>query len=380
MEKGHDVVVVRSKRTMSSWIEYENFNGIAVISLRVKYSNAMGVRRRFMAFVKFMLLSTFIVLKESKVDLVIASSTPLTIGFPALVLKKIRKIPFIFEVRDLWPEVPIQMGAVKNKSVIAIARWFERTIYKNASRIIALSPGMESGVIETGIDKQKVVMIPNMSNIAMFYEREPNFTLAERLGISPNKFKIIYFGALGRANAIDYIMEAAKILKDKEDIEFLFIGEGAMLPKILEEKNIHNLSNVKYLGFFTLQETSDVVNMCNISIVTFGDLPILGTNSPTKLFDSLAAGKPILVNSSGWTKALVEKHNCGLFVDPTSPRDLAMKIEQLKDSPATLKKLGENGRKLAVAKFDKSVLSDEFYQVIDKVKELENLDRASSGK
>jgi glycosyltransferase involved in cell wall biosynthesis len=367
MDNGHEVVVIRSSRKNKSFLKNENFDGIKIISLKVKYSNSMGVYRRFLAFLKFMTFSTWFAMKESDIDLVVASSTPLTIGFPALILKKVKKIPYVFEVRDLWPEVPIQMGAVKNKYVILVARWFEKTIYKNASKIIALSPGMKDGVISTGISSDKVEMIPNMSNIDIFYKRPHKKKLLNQFGVSNKSFKIIYFGALGLANSIDYILEAAKLLKDINDIEFLFIGEGAMLKNIHEEKNFHKLDNVKYLGFFTLEETSEVVNLCHVSIVTFGNLPILGTNSPTKLFDSLSAGKPILVNSAGWTKTLVEENDCGLYVDPESPEDLARKILYLKNSPEILTKMSENGRKLAETDFDKSVLCDKFYGVVENI-------------
>tara|TARA_R110002167_G_scaffold129337_15_gene312228 strand:- start:91 stop:1299 length:1209 start_codon:yes stop_codon:yes gene_type:complete len=367
INKGHEVVVIRSSKKNKSLVEKEHFNGIDMISLKVRYSNQMGVYRRFMAFVQFMLLATWYALREKDIDLVIASSTPLTIGFPALVLKKVKNIPYIFEVRDLWPEVPIQMGAVKNKLVIAIARWFEKSIYDNASSIIALSPGMESGVIATGIIEDKVVMIPNMSNVEIFYKRPTKGALAIKLGIASDAFKVVYFGALGLANSIDYILEAAKILKDVSDIEFLFIGEGAMLTKILEEKEAHNLDNVKYLGFFTLEETSEVVNECNISLVTFGNLPILGTNSPTKLFDSLSAGKPIIVNSAGWTKKLVEDNKCGVFADPESAEDLASKILYLKRSPSVMTEMSDNARKLAETDFDKSLLCQKFYGVVENV-------------
>ena len=329
IQNGHEVTVIRWNKNPSSKLGRSEYNGIKIITLKTKYSNTMGVSSRFIAFVKFMLQSTWLTFKETNVGLILASSTPLTVGFPALVLKKIKRIPFVFEVMDLWPEVPIQMGGLKNRQIIKLAQWFEKNIYINASHIIAASPGMKEGVVNTGIEIAKVSVIPNMAKIDIFFSRKPNLEISSELGISTNKFNVVYFGALGRANAIDYILESAKILIDYKEIEILFIGKGARLPAVLKA----NLPNVKYLGYFNQEKISEIVNLCDLSIVTFGNIPILKTNSPSKLFDSLSAGLPILVNSNGWTKDLVEDNNCGLYADPESPKDFSEKIIFFKNSP-----------------------------------------------
>ena len=302
MKNGHEITVIRYSPFIDKSMEQEVVDGIKIITLRVQYSQSMGVWQRLNSFVNFMFRSTIVALKQKEVDFVIATSTPLTIGFPALVLKKFRKIPYLFEVRDLWPEVPIQMGGLKNKMVIKIALWFEKTIYKNASHIIALSPGMEEGVIKTGIDASKVDMIPNMSKIDKFWPREPNMDLVHQLNLKPNSFKIIYFGALGQANAIEFILDTAFLLKEHEDVEFIFIGNGSKQSLIEERIKSQELSNVHFLGIFNMEKTSELVNICDVSLVTFSNIPILATNSPNKLFDSLSAGKPLIVNSNGWTQ------------------------------------------------------------------------------
>ncbi len=367
MRRGHKITVIRYDRSAKKRIERSVVEGINLITLKVNYSQSMGVFARLKSFAHFMLVSTYIALWEKDIDFVIATSTPLTIGFPALVLKKIRRIPYIFEVRDLWPEVPIQMGGLTNKRAIKIAKWFERTIYKNASHIIALSPGMQDGVIEVGTPAEKVSMIPNMSKIDKFWPRETNLTLMKELGIHANTFKIIYFGAMGEANAIEYIIETAALLKENRDIDFIFIGNGSKQIYIEESILQQKLTNVQYLGIFNMENTSEIVNMCDVSLVTFSNIPILATNSPNKLFDSLSAGKPIIVNSNGWTKDLVEKNECGIFVDPESPKDFVKKLLQLKESPDVLKKMGVNSRRMAETQYDKSILCNKFADVFDSV-------------
>lgn len=367
MESGHNITVIRYSSTIKKKIQRETRDGIDIITVRMNYSQSMGVMSRLKSFVHFMIISTYLALKEKNVDFVIATSTPLTIGFPALVLKKFKKIPYLFEVRDLWPEVPIQMGGLKNKTAIKIAKWFERKIYKNASHIIALSPGMEDGVLEVGTPKSKVSMIPNMAKIDKFWSRPANVDLMNELNISKDTFKIIYFGALGEANAIDYILDTAILLKKYEDIELLFIGNGSK-QELIEKRIISDdLTNVRFLGIFDMEKTSELVNLCDVSLVTFSNIPILATNSPNKLFDSLSAGKPIIVNSNGWTKKLAEDYECGIYVDPESPEDFVEKLAKLKDSPETLKMMGENSRKLAETKYDKSILCEKFAEVVNEL-------------
>lgn len=368
IKNGHSVTVICYSRDAEEKISRETRNGIDIITLKIDYSQSMGVMNRLKAYIHFMLVSTHIALKQKDIDFVIATSTPLTIGFPALVLKKFKKIPYLFEVRDLWPEVPIQMGGLKNKLLIKLAKWFEKTIYKNASHIVALSPGMEDGVIETGIPKTKITMIPNMAKIDEFWSRPLNKQLIEELKINPNTFKVIYFGAMGEANAIEYILETAELLKENKDIEFIFIGNGAKKDLIIEAIENKSLGNVSYLGLFAMEKTSELVNICDVSLVTFSNIPILYTNSPNKLFDSLSAGKPIIVNSKGWTKKLVEEHECGIFVDPESPQDFADKLLDLKESPQLLKKMGINSRKLAETEYDKSILCEKFASVVNSIK------------
>src|SRR5690606_8471768 len=160
--------MLTTKTGIQTNVERINTDGIDIIYVRVPYDQRMGIYQRLASFVRFMFLSTRLAWKEKSIDLVISTSTPLTVGFPALMLKWFKKIPYIFEVRDLWPEVPIQMGAIKNPLVMRCARWFEKTIYQNAQCVIALSPGMQEGVAKY-IPREKTFIIPNMAKINEFW-------------------------------------------------------------------------------------------------------------------------------------------------------------------------------------------------------------------
>lgn len=367
IKNGHQVTMLTSSSKYNDEIKHLEVDGINVIYIKEDYDQNMSITRRLKAFVKFMYKASKIGLQQKEVDLVFATSTPLTIGIPALVLKWFKKIPYIFEVRDLWPEVPIQMGGISNPLVIKAAKYLEKTIYKNANHVIALSLGMQDGVVKY-IAKEKTSMISNMAKMDEFWPREKNVKMMKDLGLKENSFKLIHFGSLGKANGAHTIIESAVFMKDIDDVEFLFVGGGSTEQELIEEVNKNQLTNVKFLGKFPMKEVSEIVNFSDVSMISFLDLPILYTNSPNKLFDSLSAGKPLIVNSAGWTKDIAEEYNCGYYVNPQNPQELKERILYLKDHPNLVKEMGENARKLAETKYDKSILCKEFVEVIQKYK------------
>ncbi len=365
IEVGHKVTIITSENNLTGKKkEIKQIDGITVVYMSIPYSQSMGIMQRMKSFVDFMFRSTWCALKLKNIDLVIATSTPLTIGFPALILKFLKKIPYLFEVRDLWPEVPIQMGGLKNPLLKWMAKQFEKLIYKKSIHIVALSPGMADGVISCGIPPEKITTIPNMAKIEEFWPREKNIDRIRKMGLRVESFKLIHFGALGLANGADYIINAAKILASNDNLEFLFIGGGSTEDDLKKMCRENNLKNVHFSGKYSMKETSEIVNFCDASVVSFQNLPILYTNSPNKLFDSLSAGKPIIVNSPGWTKELVEKAQCGLYADPSDPVALADAILYLSNNPDTVEAMGKSSRVLAETVFDKAILCEKFADVV----------------
>lgn len=363
IKNGHTVTMITGDPKATQKKREVVVDGIKVIYLQEAYSQDMSISTRLKAFLGFVWKSTTEAQKQKNIDLVIATSTPLTVGITALYMKWFKKVPYIFEVRDLWPEVPIQMGAFKSPLIVGPTRWFEKTIYKNAEHVIALSPGMQDGVVKY-IPKEKTTMIPNMAKMDEFWPREKNIELEQKLGLNPYSFKVVHFGSLGLANGAEAIIESAKLLKGDNSIEFLFVGGGSTEKGLVVECEKHNLTNVKFLGRFPMKDTSEIVNLSDVSMVSFKDLPILYTNSPNKLFDSLSAGKPIIVNSAGWTKDMVEDHHCGYYVNPNHPQELMDKILYLKQNPDKVKEMGGNSRRLAETVYDKSILCKQFANVI----------------
>ena len=367
IKRGHHVTVI----TGNSESKYDpgryDRDGIDVIYVKNLYNNSQTKVQTVCSFIKFIFQSIHVALKEKDVDLVYATSTPLTVGAIALILRAFKGWRYVFEVRDLWPEFPIQIGAIKNPILIWLLRKFEKRIYKRAEHIVALSPGMQEGVIKAGTPIEKTSMIPNMSKPDIFFPHEINRDIVSQFNIDLTKFNVIHFGSMGVANGLEYIINAANELNKRGDknINFLFLGEGAtqqMLENMVKEYNLHN---VYFLGNHKAGIVAEITNCCDASITSFKNLPILSTNSPNKLFDSLSAGKPIIVNSAGWTKELVEKENCGFYVDPEKPEMLAEKLLEYKDNKPLLKQWGENARRLSIEVYDKDILSAQVAAVLE---------------
>ena len=368
IRRGHKVVMVASTNKNHPEEKVEIIDGIEVHYVKNDYNNYMSKVQKVQSFLRFMRKSIKEASKINDADIVFATSTPLTVGAVALKLKKSKGFKYVFEVRDLWPEFPIQIGAIRNPLVIKVLRAFERKIYKNSEHVVALSPGMQEGVVSAGTSESKVTMIPNMSKPDEFYPHKPNLEIAKQFGIDTNDFNIIHFGSMGPANGLDYIIEAAKLCHEQgqNDVKFIFMGDGATQPILKKKVAEYGLTNVKFLGNHKMSVVSEVVNLCDLSMTSFKNLPILATNSPNKLFDSLSAGKPIVVNSAGWTKDLAEKEECGFFVDPDNPQDFADKIKLYKDNQSLLEKWGKNARRLSETTFDKAILSSKVADVIEK--------------
>lgn len=342
-------------------------DGIDVIYVPNLYNNSQTKIQKLWSFVKFIFQSISIASKEKNVDIVYATSTPLTIGAVALALRALKGWHYVFEVRDLWPEFPIQVGAVRNPLLIWILRKFEKCIYKRSEHIVTLSPGMQEGVVKAGTPIERTSMIPNMSKPDIFYPHNVNMDVASRFHLDLSKFNVIHFGMLAVANGLEYVVNAALELKKmgNEDINFIFMGEGAMEPVLKKFCEDNDLTNVHFLGNHPVGVVAEVTNCCDASITSFKDLPILATNSPNKFFDSLSAGRPIIVNSAGWTKDLVEQENCGFYVDVKSPRMLAEKLIEYKEQMNLLDTWGRNARRLSVDVYDKAKLSAKVADVLE---------------
>lgn len=365
VDDGHRVTMITSSSRLPEEYSQRVFargtiDGIDVRSVRVGYSNYMSYPRRIWSFVMFMTGATWLAVTSPRPDVVFATSTPLTVGIPGWIAAAVRRAPFVFEVRDLWPEAAIQMGAIKPGSLLArLGGALERFLYRRSKAIVALSPGMVEGVVRTGIAPERVRMIPNCCDLDLFEPGDKDPEIVERFGLG-NKFVVGYAGAIAASNALeDSVPEAARVLMERgrDDIVFLIAGDGKSLPLLQEAKERDGLDSLVLVGELPKRDVPRLLKSADVLLTLFKDVPILATNSPNKFFDGLATGKPMIVNSPGWTRDLVESTHAGVFVPPGDGVALADAIERIADDPATARAMGAAGRALAEREFSRDDLA-----------------------
>ncbi|GAB4125351.1 MAG: glycosyltransferase family 4 protein [Raineya sp.] len=338
-QAGHQVHILTATHQNKAYSE-ELFPNLWVHYISNSYHQAMGFWQRIFTFFSFVWKG---LQKTKKIDfeIVYASSTPLSIGLMALFIKKIHKKKYIFEVRDLWPQVPIEMKILKNPLLKNLSYFLERKIYQNAEKIVALSPAMQAHIEQIVLNKE-VICVPNMADCRQF-------RLEERRENRP--FRLLYAGSIGLANGLERVLAWAEHCSWAE---FWIVGEGAKKQTIMSLVEKKQLSNVYFFSQQNKEALQDFFSQVDAVIISFADYKILETCSPNKFFDALAAGKVCFTNTAGWIKDLIEKHRCGFYA-PT-PQDFEQQLRCLQQNPATLKTMQKNARKLAENNFERTML------------------------
>jgi len=368
---GHEVVMVTAGSGTTAATRM--VDGIEVVEIGAGHGDyiqatSMSYPRRIASFLRFAAGATVTVLRGDPPDVVLATSPPLTMALPAIAASRRHRAPLVFEVRDLWPEAPIQMGALDNPLAQRLARALERAVYRASSHVVALSPGIREGVIAAGVRPREVTLVPNASDLDLFTPSlDPN-GLRERLGLE-GRFICSYFGTMGEANDLSQVVEAAEELqrRGEESVAFVLQGDGKRRGAIEEDVRRRRLGNVVLLPAGDKASAARLAAASDACMTIFKDVPILATNSPNKLFDTFAAGRAAIVNTPGWQRDLVERHEAGVFARPGDPVHLADQVLRLREDPEMTAALGRNARRLAEGEFDRRMLGERLRGVLEDV-------------
>lgn len=391
--KGHDVTMITSGLANAEfptaagepYSEYE-VEGIRVVSVPAAYNDphtgtGMSGWQRMLKFYQFARAASRAGKTLDRPDIVFATHTPLTVGLAGMALSRHFDVPFVFEVRDLWPEALVNVGALRNPLATGWLRRMARKIYRRADHIVALSPGMKEGIVQAGIRAEKVTVIPNASDLDLFRPDLDGHASRTRLGLG-ERFAAIYFGAMGMANGLDYVIEAARILAERgqEHIVFVLHGSGGKRKELEDLARRYGLRNVVFSDLVPdKEEVARIVAGCDVCMTIYRAAKE-HTWSPNKMFDALAAGKPVLINVPGWLGETVEKNKCGRFLDPYRPEALAEAMDELSNDPGLCRQMGENARALAEREFDRQLLAARLEAVLTKVADRRRTKTASSAR
>ncbi|MEQ9285428.1 MAG: glycosyltransferase family 4 protein [Cyclobacteriaceae bacterium] len=368
VKKGHEVTVVSSIYSKSDlrsdkFIEEQEYNGIKVKVININIDNKQSILRRIWTFILYSIVSCYYAV-SIKCDLVISSSGPITVGIPGLIAKFIRNRPFVFEVRDLWPDGAIELGVIKNNVIKNIAYWFEKKCYDNASLIVGLSPGIKKW-IEDKYFHHNVIDVTNGANIDLFSRKRGALPWQDTLG----KY-FVYTGNIGEVNNCMWLLRTAQLLEEKKsEINIVLVGDGQLKAELQEEVLKKGLKNLILKDLMPKEELIGVIQGSIASLIPLKGIKLLGTSSPNKFFESLAAGVPVIQNTDGWMDEFVKAHRVGFTVKADSEYELAELLQKLVEMEGTTAYSDLRNRCLstAVEYFDKQILSDKMLEALKKL-------------
>ncbi|MFC1738286.1 glycosyltransferase family 4 protein [Planctomycetota bacterium] len=375
VKAGHKVVMLTTvaqltkqdlQNSTGRFIKRIIIDGIDVKAVSLPYNQKMGFIRRSFSFIGFVLIASVYLLFVKSPDVIYATSTPLTVGIPALSAKWLRRIPFVFEVRDQWPQIPIELGIIKNKLLIKILLWLEKIIYKNSSAVVALSPGMAEGVRDVTGNSKRIKIVSNCSDLDLFRPDIDSSGIRQDRSWN-DKFILLHFGAMGKANGLDFVVNLAEKLADNKNIHFVLVGGGGEKQKLKDTITRTGLDNIEIFDSVPKAQLPYLVAAADVSMVIFANHPILEHNSANKFFDSLSAGKPVLLNYSGWQRKVLEDNNAGLGCDICNVDQFVANVTKLYNDRELVKGMARNARKLAEHKFSRDMLAKRVMKVLETV-------------
>lgn len=371
---GHQVTVVCGRSFLAQGVEVPGglisrlkISGIHILCLGVDYQQKMGFARRIYAFLAFTFLSMLAVAFMPRFDVLVASSTPLTVGLVGLVSRYLRRRPWVFEIRDLWPECPYQSGYLRSRALFRIATFFEEWFYRSAAATSAISKLMVDRLVERGFPPAKLHFIPTGMDVRAFdVPPDPDFRRSNALD---GKWVAVYVGAHGRANGLDYILEAATHLRQEEDVRIVLIGGGTEKDRLLAEADRRGLLGrpLIFLPPVPQECIPPILLACDAMLMLNVDRPGMKILMPNKFFDYLAAGRPLIVNIRAEVTDWILSAHCGLLADPGHPEDFARAVRDLRSNPDLAREMGRRARRLAQESFDRAELNRQWESLLAQV-------------
>lgn len=373
-DSGHEVVVIAGMMHANGFKKRAEYKGkffikrlqnkIKVYRTHVSESYNSGFFCRFWGYCSFMLSSLWagLFIVRGKYDLILVTSPPLFVGVTGYILSRLKRIPLIFEIRDLWPESAIDTGVLTNKWIIKLSLAFEAFIYKKAKRINVLTPAFYNTLLDKkGVPAFKLMMIPNAADFALSDGLLQNFDSKafRKANLLENHFVITYVGAHGVANHLDQVLDAAKVLADT-NVLFLLIGQGMEKARLINDAHRRGLNNVRFLDSVPKHEVFKYILASDMGASILKRVDTFKTVYSNKTFDYFSCKKPVLMAIDGVSRQLVEDANAGSYVEPENIAAYNAIIREYMKDPQRLIQEGENGYQFAKANFDRQLMAEKY--------------------
>ncbi len=347
----------------------ESIGGIEVHRCWIYAAPNRGFVRRIASYLSFMLSAiVFGLCKIGRVDCVIATSPQLFVAVAGWIISLVKRTPFVFEVRDLWPEEIVAVRAIKNRRIIRPLEKLEIFLYRRADRIIAVAEGTIEILTRRGIPASKFALIPNGVDADRFRRAEHRNRVRQKLNLDGD-FLVSYIGTVGMAHKLEVFLEAARLLRDTPRLKFLIVGDGAEKQKLIHQKQEMGLDNVLFLDQQSREKIASFYHAADCCLVHLRRADLFLKNIPSKIFEIMACGKPILLGTKGESKRLVSRARCGVFFEPENAGDLASGIRLLQSQPQWRKRLGRSGYQFVRRHYSRAELADYYLAVLDSIME-----------
>ena len=356
-EAGHQVTLLCAWNGVNDKVEFQD--KIKIVFFAIPYQQSFGFYKRISSFLSFTWKCWRYVRKNEKPDLLYISSTPLFTGIVGVLAKKFKGIKYYFEVRDLWPQVPIALNIIPNKWMQKLSYYLADTIYKNADKVIVLSQGMFDEVSKS-IQPKKIHTINNFSDSSLFTFIDEPTTLPLQT------IQIVYFGAVGMANGLDSLILMAEYTHNHQlDFHFTIIGDGADLSRLKSITKDKQLTNITFTPPIQKNELNKYLDKFHFSLISYADVEILDTSSPNKFYDSLAKGLIPILTTHGWMKNFIDRNVCGVVMDRNDIKKTINEIQMIADNPILLKNYRNNCKKLYDLCFTKEIAIQKLMELIE---------------
>lgn len=375
IQKGHRITVItspvsyltgKSKLDSPRWVVQENpIQGMTVLRTYTYPAIHRSFFHRIFSFISFMVSSFLVGLNVKDVDMVWGTTPPIFQCMTALLLARIKRTPFLMEVRDLWPAFAIAVGVLKNKLIIGASNCLEKFLYKNADTVMVNSPGYLSHVRQKGA--KNVQLVPNGVNPSMFSPLSTGELTRRKYNLL-NKFIVLYTGAFGLSNDLSIILQAAQILKDQTSISFVLVGDGKEKSNLLSYSEELGLSNVLFLPPVAKKEMEDIFAASNLCIAILKPVELYKTTYPNKVFDYMAAGRPVLCAIDGVIRKVIEDGKAGIAVPPGDPQKMSEAILQLFHSPDEASRMGQSGRSYVEKYFNRADTANQLEVIMNNMR------------
>lgn len=384
-QKGHEITVLSSMMHYGGNEKPKKYRGRYVVNSKQGLinvwrchvskgynSNFLG---RLLGYFSFVCSSLYagIFKVGKKPDLIIVTSPPLFIGIAGYILSRLKGVPFVFEVRDLWPESAIDTGVVKNKMMIKVSFWLENFIYRKAILINVLTPAFKDVLIaKKNVDPKKIIYIPNAADFSIADSFLVNFDVEQfkkENSLDSDRFIVTYVGAHGVANELGQILDTAKIMQDT-NVLFLLIGQGMEKDRLIDRALQMKLANVRFIDPVPKAEIFKYILASDVGASVLKRIDTFKTVYSNKTFDYMSCKKPTMMAIDGVSRELIENSQSGLYVEPENPLDFKKQLMKYMSNPNLIKEHGENGYNYAKSNFDRNVLANRY---LSELKEL-NID------